>query len=123
MIGDRLRPVTPIWVEGPNRESDILYAEIDTGFSGWLTLPSRDIERLGLRYLRDSRILLASGSAMLVEVYLAEIIWWGPTLQVEVHKLETNPLLGMSFLSGKVLTIDARIGGSIEIEEATEPIA
>ena len=123
LIRDRLRPVTPIWVDGANRKSDILYAEIDTGFSGWFTLPSRDIERLRLEYVRRSQILLASGSTMSVEVYNAAVVWWGPTLQVEVHKLETNPLIGMSFLKGNVLTIDARQGGAVEMEPATDPIA
>ena len=123
LIGNRLRPVTPIWVEGGNQKSDILYAEIDTGFSGWFTLPRRDIERLGLEFARRSRILLASGSTVLVDVYSATVIWWGPTMQVEVYQLETNPLIGMSFLSGNVLTIDTRQGGAIQMEATHEPIA
>ena len=123
LIDDRLRPVTPIWVEGASRESDILFAEINTGFSGWFTLPSRDNKTLGLEYARNSRILLASGSTMIVEVYSATVTWWGPTMQVEVHQFETNPLIGMSFLDGNVLTIDARQGGAVEMEPATEPIA
>ncbi len=121
-VRSRLRPLTPIWVEGATRESDVLIAQIDTGFSGWLTLPSRDIERLNLEFARKSRISLADGTWKLVEVYNATIVWWSAELHIEVHKLESDRLIGMSLLSGNVLKIDARDGGPVELEPATEPL-
>ena len=117
-VKNRLRPLTPIWVEGATHESDLLVAEIDTGFSGWLTLPLNDIERLQLDFIRQSDVVMADGSSKRVAVYGAEIIWWGPTLKIEVHELETGRLIGIALLTGFMLKIDVRQGGSIEIESS-----
>ena len=118
-VGNRLRPLTPVWVEGAAREADVLIAEIDTGFSGCLTLPRRDIERLQLDFKRQSEVVMADGSSKRVDVYDAEIVWWGPPQIIEVHELETERLIGISLLTGYMLKIDVRPGGSVEIESPT----
>lgn len=116
LVGNRLRPLTPVWVEGAAREADVLIAEIDTGFSGFLTLPRRDIERLQLNFKRHSEVVMADGPSKRVDVYDAEIVWWGPSQEIEVHELETDRLIGISLLTGSTLKIDVRTGGSVEIE-------
>ena len=117
-VGNRLRPLTPVWVEGVTLEADVLIAEIDTGYSGYLTLPKSDIERLKLEFKRLSEVVMADGSSKRVNVYDAEIVWWDQPLRIEVHELETDRLIVISLLTGYTLKIDVRLGGSVEIESS-----
>jgi len=91
-------------------------AVIDTGFTGFLTLPSADIVRMGLLFAGHEYVLLGDGTMHLVEVYTGLVVWDGVERTVEVDAAETNPLVGMSLLYGYRLTMEAVDGGSVAIE-------
>jgi len=55
-------PVIRVVIRGPQGQERETEALIDTGFSGWLSLPTDMIAALGLPGRRRGRALLADGS-------------------------------------------------------------
>lgn len=94
-------------------------AVIDTGFTGFLSLPQREIEELGLPWSYRDRATLGDGSETLFDIYGAAIIWNGDYQDIEVNSAETEPLLGMQLLRGYHLQIDAVEGGLVVIKKLT----
>jgi clan AA aspartic protease len=89
---------------------------LDTGFDGYLTLPSRIIQSLVAEPFSPQTHLLADGSEMQSLVYRLTISWEGELREVEALVLETNPLLGTLCLEGYHLDIEATEGGEVLIE-------
>jgi clan AA aspartic protease len=92
-----------------------LDALIDTGFSGFLTLPSARIASLGLLWLSRQQGLLADGSIQVFDVYAATVEWDGQLRLVEVEAADTDVLLGMSLLAGYELRIQVLPGGLVTL--------
>ena len=78
---DREAVVRITWrdVSGQKHERDAI---IDTGFSGWLTLPPDFIAGLGLPWRDVGAAVLADGSQVLFDSYDAVVIWDGDALAV-----------------------------------------
>ena len=104
-------------IAGPSQEFQRIEAAIDTAYNGYLTLPGRLIAELQLPFAGHRRGTLADGSALLLDVYLATVIWHGKRQEVLISKAEGEPLVGMSLLRGSRLAIDVVDGGDVVIEE------
>jgi clan AA aspartic protease len=89
---------------------------IDTGFDGFLSLPSEIIVRLGLPWTISNRATLGDGSEVLFDFYTATVIWDGQYREVDIAASETEPLLGMAMLYGYRLQVDNVEGGIVKIE-------
>jgi clan AA aspartic protease len=89
---------------------------IDTGFTGFLSLPSAIILELGLQWSYRDRATLGDGSETVFDVYNAEILWNGQLREIEIDAAETEPLLGMALLRGYRLQVDTIEGGLVTIE-------
>ena len=90
---------------------------VDTGFTGWLTLPESDIRRLGLISVGHRYSITASGNAERFEFYRTSVLWHGRPYTVEVFQSIDQPLLGMELLEGSRVTVDAWDGGDVIINE------
>ena len=89
---------------------------MDTGFSGAIVLGMVHIGQLGLE-LRDQGVFtLADGTDRMVNTYVAEVEWFGRWRRFTVVALEGGPLVGMTLLRGRRLTIDAVEGGGVRVE-------
>ena len=91
-------------------------AVIDTGFSGFLTLPSDIIAELDLTWKGRDVATLGDGTACIFEVYIASIIWDGDYRVIDINESETAPLIGMRLLRGYDLKIRTIEGGLVTIE-------
>lgn len=91
---------------------------VDTGFTGWLTLPAADIRRLGLTHAGHRYSITASGNTERFEFYRTSVSWHGRPRTVEVFQSIDQPLLGMELLEGSRTTVEAWDGGDVVIEEA-----
>lgn len=94
----------------------LIDAVIDTGFNGFLSLPTAIIMELGLSWNYRDRATLGDGSETLFDVYDAEVIWNGQYREIEVNAAETEPLLGMRMLKGYRLQVDTIEGGLVTIK-------
>ncbi len=90
---------------------------LDTGFTGYLTLPTESILQLGLLSVGQRAFELANGELFEFEAYLAEVAWHGRLSDALVLKSDSAPLLGMALLWGSRVTIDALPDGAVTMEE------
>jgi clan AA aspartic protease len=91
-------------------------AVIDTGFSGFLTLPSSIIAELDLTWKGRDVATLGDGTSCIFEVYIASVIWDGEYRAIDINESETVPLIGMRLLRGYDLKIRTIEGGLVTIE-------
>ena len=90
------------------------------GFSDELAMPSDLIQRLVLPYADQTPVILADAREIQTSIYHGIVFWHGNNRAVRVIEIEGAPLLGMSLLSGSRLTVSARPGGIVLIEEEQE---
>ena len=91
--------------------------QLDTGFNGWLTLPTNVIDRLGLIATAPQTVSLADGQRVELRTFVASALVDGQPHNVFVVESGGNPLFGMSMLWGSSVTIQAWEGGAVIIEE------
>ena len=104
--GDKLKSITAV---------------IDTGFTGFLSLPIATIRELELSWSYRDRATLGDGSEVLFDIYDGMVIWGGQYREIEINAAETEPVIGMSLLRGYRLQVDTVKGGLVTISEL--PIA
>jgi len=110
------RPTVPLTVRGPSGLEVAVEAALDTGFNGFLTLPTLAVTSLGLPYRSQFRAGLADSSIIRLAVHAAVVMWDGAARDIEVLVADRQPLLGTALLSGYEVAIHFAEGGSITIE-------
>jgi clan AA aspartic protease len=88
---------------------------IDTGFNGFLTLPTSVFSAPGLPFLCRQQGQLADGTLHVFDVHVATVEWDGTPRTIEVEAVDAQPLVGMSLLEGFDLQIRVRPGGAAGI--------
>ena len=96
--------------------TQLVDAVIDTGFSGFLTLPSDMISTLGLSWEGRDVATLGDGTSCTFDVYIGLVIWDGEYREIYINESETVPLIGMQLLRGYDLRIQAIEDGLVTIE-------
>jgi clan AA aspartic protease len=114
-VNQNCEAILPIVIKN-SAKTKLVDAVIDTGFSGFLTLPSDIIATLGLSWEGRDVATLGDGTSCTFDVYLAIVIWDGQYREVYVNESETVPLIGMKLLRGYDLRIQTIEGGSVAIE-------
>ena len=94
---------------------------LDTGFTGYLTLPADSIRLLGLPPVGQRTFELANGELSEFQVYLGSVSWHGRPSDVLILQSDGVPLLGMTLLWGSRVTVNALTGGAVVIEELAPP--
>ena len=103
-------------VGNSSTQRQVIDTVIDTGFDGFLSLPSEAIVRLGLPWTISNTATLADGSETLFDFYTGTVIWDGQYRTIDIAESETEPLLGMAMFYGYRLQIDNVEGGIVTIE-------
>ena len=106
----------PLVVGKVNGQRQLINTVIDTGFNGFLTLPSTVITALDLPWIASDIVTLGDGSETLFDLHAATVIWDGRYREIDVAESETEPLIGMALLYGYRLQIEAIKGGIVRIE-------
>lgn len=92
-------------------------AVVDTGFTGYLSLPPATVEALGLRLVGSAESVLADGSVAREDVCAARVLWHGRERPVRALVSGMSPLAGIALLAGSELRIRAEGGGEVLVEE------
>ena len=103
-------------VSNESKKRQVIDAVIDTGFTGFLTLPLTVINSLNLRLYSREEGTLGDGSTCIFDVYSGLVIWDGEYRFIDVNAAETDPLVGMSLLYGYRIQFDAIEGGIVVIQ-------
>ena len=107
--------IVQLVVFGENKQKKGIKAVIDTGYTGFLTLPSATITTLGLTWYMQQEGILGDGSLCMFNVYEASVIWDGEVRSIEINESEADPLIGMGLLEGYELKIQGIPGGLVTI--------
>ncbi len=103
-------------LRGEDDREEQVEVVVDTGFTGFLVLPSRIIRDLGLVQLDINEIVLANGSIVRMAVYEVLITWHEEERAVLAYAGEGDALLGMSLLRGSFGSFEFFSGGLATIE-------
>lgn len=103
-------------VGNADTQRQVIDAVIDTGFTGFLTLPLAVLTALSLRMYGREEGTLGDGSTCVFDVYSGLIIWDGEFRRIDINASETSPLVGMSLLYGYRMQLDAIEGGTVTIQ-------
>lgn len=76
-VNKHYEAIVRLVVCGPQGQAEAIEAIIDTGFSGWLSLPTATIAQLGLPFRRRGRAFLADGSESIFDIYEGTVVWNG----------------------------------------------
>jgi clan AA aspartic protease len=114
-VNQSCEAVLPIVIKH-NTMTELIDAVIDTGFSGFLTLPAAIIAALDLTWKGRDVATLGDGTRCIFDVYIATVIWDGQYREIDINESETNPLIGMQLLRGYDLRMRIIEGGTVVIE-------
>ena len=91
-------------------------AVLDTGFTGYLMLPSDLINHLRLQMIGTRNVILGDGSNVTLDLYRAKVLWHNVERIVYVLRSDAELLVGMSLLHGSRVTLDVVTNGNVTID-------
>ena len=122
VLAGRVEPVNileariSVAVAGPSLEFWEVEAVIDTGFSGWLTLPEVTIREMNLPAYRIQQMRIDNNRTILMTTFRAVAEWQGRQIDILVYQTENpRPLLGTAMLEHCRLTVDMQEGGPVVV--------
>jgi clan AA aspartic protease len=107
----------PVILIPPRRSPIEIECVVDTGFEGFLTLPSAVVTDLGLVYLAPIRANLADNSHIVTNVHQGTILWNVIEREIPVLGMGRRPLIGTALLQDYHLSIDFCEGGTVLVDE------
>lgn len=116
VVNLRREATLPLVIGNSSGQREVIDVVIDTGFDGFLSLPSATIIRLGLPWTISNSATLGDGSEIVFDFYTGTVIWDGAYQEIDIAESETEPLLGMAMFYGYRLQIDNVEGGVVKIE-------
>ncbi len=121
MIRGKVNQFQQAWITLAVMDSEDRLQELevvlDTGFTGYLTLPPDAIRRLGLPSAGYRIFELANGEPFEFNTYRATVSWHGRLADALVLQSDSVPLLGMDLLWDSSVRLEAWADGEVIIEE------
>ena len=116
VVNDAYEAVVAISLRGPAGQARDIEAVVDTGYSGFLTLPTALVAELGLPFAYIGRAFLANDDEVSFDVHDVTVLWDGQPRHIKADATGSTPLVGMLLLDGHTLNIEVESGGSVVIE-------
>lgn len=107
----------PISLLGSHGQVEPTDAVIDTGFTGFLTLPLQQIAQLQFPYEGMMRVVLGDGQAVDLDMFTGVVLWDGQLREGIILAVDSTPLIGMALLTGSRVCLDVTDGGVVTIEQ------
>ena len=115
-VNDAYEAVVALSLQGPEGQVQDIEAVIDTGYSGFLTMPTALVSELGLPFAYIGRALLANDDEVTFDVHDVTGLWDGQPRHIRADATGSTPLVGMLLLDRHNLSIDVERGGRVVIE-------
>ena len=116
VVNDAYEAVVAISLRGPAGQARDIEAVVDTGYSGFLTLPTALVTELGLPFAYIGRAFLANDDEVSFDVHDVTVLWDGQPRHIKADATGSTPLVGMLLLDGHTLNVEVESGGSVVIE-------
>jgi clan AA aspartic protease len=117
IVNADFEPIISLSICGSDGKVYTQKAIVDTGFNGWLSLPSDLIAELNLEWKRRGRAILGDGTECVFDVYEAVLVWDGNMLTIPIDEADSEPLVGMSLMEGYQLTVQVLEGDHVELSK------
>ena len=108
--------VVTLPLQSPKGRTRDIDAVIDTGYSGFLTLPPRLVDELGLPFAYMGQAFLANDSVVDFDVHDVTLLWDGQPRRIKADATGSTPLVGMAMLDRHNLDIEVVNGGHVLIQ-------
>src|SRR5947209_5606129 len=115
-VNSRDQAVITLDIRSPTGGWEAVDVVVDTGFTGYLTLPPARITALQLPFRQRQTYTLADNIDVDLDVHRATILWDGQPRDIAVLSVEGAALGGMRLLRGYHLFVDVIDGGEVRIE-------
>jgi clan AA aspartic protease len=120
IVNADFEPIITLSIYGSDRKIRTQDAIVDTGFNGWLSLPTDLIAELNLKWKRRGRAVLGDGTECVFSIYEAVVVWDGNLVTIPIDEADSEPLVGMSLMEGYQLTVQVLEGGHVEISKVNK---
>ena len=108
--------VVTLHVQEPQGRTRAIEAVVDTGYSGFLTLPTELVTELGWPFAYMGQAFLANDAQVAFDVHYVTALWDGQPRDIEADATGSTPLVGMMLLDNHDLSIQVREGGRVVIQ-------
>ena len=108
--------VVALSLQGPAGQAQDIEAVVDTGYSGFLTLPATVVTELGLPFAYIARAFLANDDEVSFDVHDVTVLWDGQPRHIKADATGSTPLVGMLLLDRHSLNIEVESGGRVVIQ-------
>ncbi len=108
--------IVTLSLESPEGRTQEIEAVVDTGYSGFLTLPPGLVAELGLPFAYMGQAFLANDAELDFDVHYVTVLWDGQPRGIEADATGSTPLMGMLLLDGHNLTIEVENEGDVVIQ-------
>ena len=115
-VNDAHEAVVTLSLQGPVGQAEEIEAVIDTGYSGFPTLPTALVSELGLPFAYVGRAFLANDDEVSFDVYDVTVLWDGEPRPIKADATGSTPLVGMLLLHRHDLNIEVESGGRVVIQ-------
>ena len=107
--------VVSLSLQGAEGRPRDIEAVVDTGYTGFLTLPPALVNELGLPFAYVGRAFLANDDQVEFNVHNVTLLWDGEPRDIAADATGSTPLVGMLLLDGHSLNIEVESGGQVVI--------
>ena len=107
--------VVTLHLQEPEGRTRDIEAVVDTGYSGFLTLPTTLVAELGLPFAYMGQAFLANDAQVDFDVHYATVLCDGQPRDIEADATGSTPLVGMLLLDRHSLNIEVVDGGRVVI--------
>ena len=108
--------VVALHLQGPEGRTRDIEAVVDTGYSGFLTLPTSLVAQLELPFAYMGQALLANDDEISFNVHDVTVLWDGQPKHIKTDATGSTPLVGMSLLDAHSLYVEVADGGRVAIQ-------
>ena len=116
VVNDAYEAIVALSLQGPAGQIQDIEAVIDTGYSGFLTLPATLMTELGLPFAYVGRAFLANDDEVSFDVHDVTVLWDGQPRHIKADATGSTPLVGMLLLDRHDLNIEVESGGRVVIQ-------
>ena len=108
--------VVTLHLQNPEGRTRDIEAVIDTGYSGFLTLPPGLVDELGLPFVYMGQAFLANDAVVDFDVHDATLLWDSQPRRIKADATGSTPLVGMAMLERHDLNVEVENGGRVVIQ-------
>ena len=116
VVNAAFEAVVSLSLQGAGGRAREIEAVVDTGYTGFLTLPPALVDELELPFAYVGRAFLTNDDQVEFDLHDVTVLWDGQLRPIRAAATGSTPLVGMLLLDRHNLNIDVEDGGRVVIQ-------